>query len=963
MHDRIRYSQGRFRDGRAGDRYVRAPPRFFPPSLLDVTPPRFPSPPIVSDLLRGLRAFHLLVLGGHQPGEKAVFARHLAWHLASTISEGEELQVWQWHTSSESQRLEDAFEQDKPAVFIFPDLQPHHFGYDLRRLHEAVESRGHYAIIATESSLAQWTPDGQRPECQYWQDYSETRIYNPGYLVNLLAGRLKAPEVRAHLPPGLLPGGCLESSPLVEEGPTLRDAAVRLRTPTRVRSFVAALASGTAVANPAWIEEKLADLGGDEHAVQQWYCRLGVREQLLALGLALFDGLFDDQVFAALEVLVDKVWRPRDPDLGHFDYHELAGIGAYFHGVEVSAKTARIETGSLEHRQAIFAAAWKLHRRRILATLPMLVCMAGDSAQAHTWIQVRRPAGEGSTAGAAPEAGSSEAQEPPAQDSASEPLDQDLTRTSRWGPPGLWSELFGSPTRCVQLRRSVSETLSAVGLFSLDAVERSLVELAQDPRPDVQVVAAVAMARWRGEVDGDGNAVEPHLFKTLEDWLDESRLREFMQRLVWRGLSAETHAHVRATVALAVAYAALHDRPGQLAEELFGLFDKLLDDAHPTVRERFATHTLPFVVAVHLGSEKIEPLLRDKVLARVELLQSLAAGLAAAVEAHPGEALGLLERWYREALDSPRQVLADDELTRRETMLATVALTYGRMKASFPEPQPPAARESLLIPTGRQIFTRLRDILAAEPHPFVRWVSLQAMMRRTDGTFESVAPSLRACISQVTLEERGDLVEWLTGLYLRQRREQKGADATRRVEGVIYPAWKNAERPLTTVEKTMFAWLADAGEPAAKQLAMATFLAWEKTDLERAEREGTGELIEAQQEAAPEPSGAAEAQEIGERLRRTTWAQRAAVFLAAPFSRSRREALRALLPEYVELRSGDDQLSVARVLERWRAAGRGDLVRGLKQANAYHDRRGYIAAGLALLVAVYFLLPYLEGVG
>jgi hypothetical protein len=44
----------------------------------------------------------------------------------------------------------------------------------------------------------------------------------------------------------------------------------------------------------------------DKESIHEWYYRrLIPREQLLALGLSFFDGLFDDQFFAALEEIFE----------------------------------------------------------------------------------------------------------------------------------------------------------------------------------------------------------------------------------------------------------------------------------------------------------------------------------------------------------------------------------------------------------------------------------------------------------------------------------------------------------------------------------------------------------------------------------------------------------------------------------------------------------------------------------
>src|SRR5690606_6158082 len=101
----------------------------------------------------------------------------------------------------------------------------------------------------------------------------------------------------------------------------------------------------------------------------------------LTIGLLFFDGLPDDQVFAALESLVSEAWRPADPLLSQFDYQDLDRLSAFFNLVDAGADGARIEMSSRQKRRDLLQAVWKLQRRKVLATLPALTAMIKRSSR------------------------------------------------------------------------------------------------------------------------------------------------------------------------------------------------------------------------------------------------------------------------------------------------------------------------------------------------------------------------------------------------------------------------------------------------------------------------------------------------------------------------------------------------------------------------------------------------------
>ncbi|MDV3348985.1 hypothetical protein QGP82_09810 [Leptothoe sp. LEGE 181152] len=120
--------------------------------------------------------------------------------------------------------------------------------------------------------------------------------------------------------------------------------------------------------------DKLINQLSHEDALNTWYYnQLNQREQLLAISLSFFDGLFDDQFFAAIEILVTNVWKNRDANLKALDYCDLDNLRSYFEFIDTDDQKTLVKLRFPKQRFTCLKIAWKSHRRQILAALPVLV--------------------------------------------------------------------------------------------------------------------------------------------------------------------------------------------------------------------------------------------------------------------------------------------------------------------------------------------------------------------------------------------------------------------------------------------------------------------------------------------------------------------------------------------------------------------------------------------------------------
>ena len=293
----------------------------------------------------------------------------------------------------------------------------------------------------------------------------------------------------------------------------------------------------------------------DEESLRGWYySKLSPREQMLAIGLSLFDGLFDDQFFAALEAIVDNAWKNRDASLKALDYCDLDNLRSYFRFTpDDKNKRTLLEVRFAKQRLTCLKIVWESHRRQILSALPVIV---------------------------------------------------DLIKKSENQMNG---ELNGSVVKRRNMQQVISRAISEVGLISRtgsqEAVEDSLLNLAASSNPEIQSVAAQSIALWRDRdhqkvvLDAEHNLdIDEELFSVLDGWQRESRINErvrFFLREKVEQKTVKASDYIRSTLAITVAYASSHDAPGELSPKLYELFVRLSKDSTKLVRKSFSSYTVP----------------------------------------------------------------------------------------------------------------------------------------------------------------------------------------------------------------------------------------------------------------------------------------------------------------------------------------------------------------------------------
>jgi len=329
--------------------------------------------------------------------------------------------------------------------------------------------------------------------------------------------------------------------------------------------------------------------------LKKWFQTLTPREQLLALGITLFSGLYTDQFFAALERVVEKVWQKRDSSLQALDHCDLEHLGNYYEFSEVMRGDdfvlRRLTWKDPETGKLLLCIAWESHRRQIITALEEIVQIVQDSAQGK------------------------------------------FHKLSDW-------QIYGNSELQKRLYEGVSEPFADVGLVTAEAtspVQNLLLTLASDDEFIAHNFVATVVAYWYQSNSGK-------LLRTLR-FLYDKDLTIDVQANQQDPDSISRRDRFGATVALAISYASLNDLPNQLHSELCDWLIMLSNSKSSLVRIYFSFHTLAYVIPRHLP--QIHKILKGIAEKHQDLTLVIAQGLAAAYANYPDEVLEYLKEWEK----------------------------------------------------------------------------------------------------------------------------------------------------------------------------------------------------------------------------------------------------------------------------------------------------------------------------
>ncbi|GGH76951.1 hypothetical protein [Phaeocystidibacter marisrubri] len=714
-------------------------PSFSKPNLNAYSAAHYIQPTFTTTAFEKLVRGKILIVAGGTGFDKSSFIRHLA---SSLVKNSEDLTPRELIQNEEKLSLFSSLAAfDSPSVFIIDEAHPRIFDHNLKRFLSIAE-KGHYILVTTDSTVDTWdTLEAFADKC--WFNIPNEPHYEPSVLADFTERQFD--RVQDKLSDSVRHMLLTESS---AQNISILKLARRFSSPEQILMFLHLLSDGE-----NYTEEKLDELitsvTSSGSGLSIWFKNLSQKEQLVALGMALLDGMYDDQFFSCMQEFVAEFWQHRDPQLLSLDYCDIDFILPFFALEDINEEKRLIRSRNSAQHLEIIAVAWNNYKRHILVTLPLLKQSVVDTVN---------------------------------------------PKESNW-------EKYGTRERRMTLRQAIGDTLSNIGLLSFHMVETIFLELASYQNIIIQRVAAKAMARWR-ELEHDDL-----YFNTVFNWQTDDRIHSLMSSIRYNskdnqpdGTSKDNSvSYIKATIALSLSYAANYDSPNDLDERFIEALRTITKDQDPLAISRLS-ESLPRIIQHH-SRQLIDVLEEFTVIDDLQI--PIAIGLQRAYDYYPEMVRETLYNWFDSAADSTSQDNRRQKLTLRDKLIVTVLETFQRI---------PYHNDGSDIISLDDVFNRLAILIRQEKRSSLVKVINHTAGTLIGQNFE-IGKKYFTTLYDLSVEEnRKTLSDLLLVIYFEQRKLQE-TDSEYKIEigENTIPAWMNlSNRTITPVEKLMIEWIDDS---------------------------------------------------------------------------------------------------------------------------------------------------------
>ncbi len=494
-------------------------------ALVDIKERLFPE--FTGRLLDCLQSTRFLLIGSDSHlFDVDGFLIPLASLLCEKQSEFESRPVMQFMEFSDLNQVSSEMRKaSESTIFLLTGLEPEPVQYDLSRLRVLpgqFEEQQHLLLVSTPFSKEEWRFEKDE-ENIFWVSKDKVNYEKQELIIYL--NRLLT-----------------DLSPPIKLKPKKKDQIVKiLQTPARLENFARNLKNRKLPENQRALNNYLHEINENNSSLSNWYRHLQEHQSLIALAMSMFSGMYTDQFFAAMDIIIQgpwQYWRNRYRDLEMLDYADISFTSSYFR-----YKYGWMKCENPAHRRIILKQAWQTHQRSIVAVLPCLIEM----------------------------------------------LEQSIDNSQNW-------ELYGIKEidkKQLALRDSLGKTLSEFFFIIPQKVNPYLIRLAANDKRELQSVVAYILAQPL--IRAYDLQYEFSIAKFSEKWKkNEDALDQVLKnkegKLNTDGKSPKAMAYISATMALTLGYIAEAIPPGKLDDEYLDTFKDL-----PMKKNKMLVRNVPYI--------------------------------------------------------------------------------------------------------------------------------------------------------------------------------------------------------------------------------------------------------------------------------------------------------------------------------------------------------------------------------
>lgn len=582
---------------------------------------KYDEPIFVKQLITKAKTDGLVIVGGNYEFDKHTFIKYLAYKIQKLCKKDIVVKKW---TNRTSKNIFLALEEAKDAqVIILNQIVPQDIRFDILRLEEWTRQHKKVILISTDSPVSHWKlpPDIYN---QHWFDIPH-EVYDISTLVNYI---IREFEQHKKVYPFKNRLKNLDASTVLFGHCTIQTIAEKFNTISRIRILFRKFQNVKKIRDEELLSEILEKTAKQQtHLIAQWFNTLSSKQKEVALMLALFEGVYEDQFFNVVEELVQDVWeaKGKSSELLQIDYADVEELNWFYH-FEASRNGQEIIKGkSANQRIDLLKTIWKSNRQKLKSTLPF--------------------------------------------------LEQLIYRTEDKNCSN--DELFNTKSKKQKIQNAISQSFSAISVLHLSSIEHILLRLASNKNPKIQEITAKALAKWLYYSAG-----EELLFNLLSKWQNDN----FFQKIINKNqLSSDINdsemeeiapsTFIDATIALTLAHAADHYEPNHLSEDFVQIFDEFTNTIDPFVRKRLKKYTIPKCTKNHL-TQLEQSLL--KMLKYPDLIYPIADGMAKAYKEVPDEVDVAISFWLKKVASPEMQQKRNNDF--RNNILICIIRTLSNIK-------------------------------------------------------------------------------------------------------------------------------------------------------------------------------------------------------------------------------------------------------------------------------------------
>ena len=351
----------------------------------------------------------------------------------------------------------------------------------------------------------------------------------------------------------------------------------------------------------------------------RWFNQLNHNQKIIALTVALFNGLFCRQYFEVLSEMIDRsFWRQNVHTLEALDYFNLDFLRPFFR-IENTDEGDLIIAENPKTRIHLLKAAKFQYPRHIHRALEIFSDIMQSSY---------------------------------------------ARNNTNWG-------LYGTTHKRALLRQVFIGATRDIGINALSNVESIYLELAASNQKFIQGIAAKSMAQYRLLNEDD------LLFETLNKWLTdksvERRIELFLQKA---SNTNQTISAIKATTIRALAYAADYDRPNELHSEIVTYLITFAKDNSDAVQDAVADVLSKFIIhhTLQLRNE-----IFDSLMPNVKYGPAISEGLLKGYKNYPEALKEVINHWLSICMKEHSKENRREKTTFRDNALISIINTLGRI--------------------------------------------------------------------------------------------------------------------------------------------------------------------------------------------------------------------------------------------------------------------------------------------